>query len=159
MNEIVRIARSYIGQMEVGSNRGFKDPVFEKKMRSAGFYTGAPWCAIFAELCYREAGDDTHKLITPSAVLTMKAASTAGNWHLDAVPGAIAIWRTFHKGQPLSTGHVAIVTTVGAGGFGTVEGNTNAVGGREGNTVAEKERSYSWDRTDGLRLMGFVHPK
>lgn len=158
MNKITTIAASYIGQKEKPNNSGFVDPVFESKMRRlARFYTGAPWCAFFAELVWIEAEQDA-TLILPSAVGTMVEASGRGNWHTTAVPGAVAVWRKFEGGNKTNQGHVAIVESVAPDGFTTIEGNTNAAGGREGDTVARKQRSYSWHNESGLRLMGFVHP-
>lgn len=170
MSKIVEIAKSYIGQEEIPGNKGFKDKSFDKKMRKVGFYTGAPWCGFFAMVLYSEAGVST-KLLSASSMRLIEKATKAGNWHTKPIPGAVAVWATFKKGDRQTTGHIAIVgddiniTSVSekgvpmSGYFETIEGNTNASGGREGNVVAEKQRSFSWDRTDGLRLMGFVYPE
>ncbi|MFM7853813.1 MAG: CHAP domain-containing protein [Flammeovirgaceae bacterium] len=164
---IVEIARSYLGQMEKHNNSGFVDGIFEKKMQNVGFYKSAPWCGFFCRLIWTEAGlSITHMLnkrkrtiVTSSAVKSMKAASECGRWSATPEIGSVAVWRTFKKGVPQSTGHMAVVIGVNADSFQTIEGNTNANGGREGNTVAEKLRSYSWYREDGLRLMGFISIK
>jgi len=164
MSKIVEVARSFLGQMEKPANSGFVDPVFEKKMQGVGFYKSAPWCGFLCRLVWTEAGQSLfhdlngrkRAIVTSSAVKSMKAASQCERW--EAVPqiGSVAIWRNFVNGVPQSTGHMGIVVAVSADSFTTVEGNTNAAGGREGNTVAEKIRSYSWNRKDGLRLMGFI---
>lgn len=167
MTNIVEIARSYIGQKEEPGNSGFVDPDFEAKMQKVGFYKSAPWCGFFCRLIWTEAGLSLEAMsgkrkriiVTASAVRSMKAASDCGRWSATPEIGSIAIWRNFKNGVPQSTGHMGIVVDVGADSFTTIEGNTNANGGREGNTVAEKLRSFSWYRKDGLRLMGFISPK
>ena len=40
----------------------------------------------------------------------------------------------------------------------TIEGNTNARGGREGYTVAEKKRKIDFKKNHGLRMLGFIKP-
>lgn len=184
MNKIVEIARSYIGQEEISGNKGFIDKAFDKEMRNIGFYTGAAWCGFFCMLSWLKAKEPIHvtdkrkqvsRIVTSSAVRSMKQASMAGRFELYPVPGAVAVWRTFKNNKPQSTGHMAIVDEDFEikkwhedkendlripvdGYFKTIEGNTNADGGREGKEVAEKSRSFSWTRADGLRLMGFIHP-
>jgi hypothetical protein len=61
------------------------------------------------------------------------------------------------NGKPQTTGHVAVVVDVDKIGFTTVEGNTNASGGREGIEVALKKRSYKFYEPNGLQLMGFIN--
>ena len=164
MNKIAETALSYIGQMEKPGNSGFVDLEFEKQMKSVGFYKSAPWCGFFCRLVWMEAGQSLEAMhgkrkrtiVTSSAVKSMKAASDCNRWSDKPIPGAISVWRNFKDGVPQSTGHMGIVVSVDVDSFETVEGNTNASGGREGNTVARKTRSYSWYRKDGLRLMGFI---
>jgi hypothetical protein len=52
---------------------------------------------------------------------------------------------------------VAVVVGFNDLGFTTVEGNTNASGGREGIEVALKKRSYKFYEPNGLQLMGFIN--
>lgn len=154
---IVEIAKSYLGKKEIPGNKGFVDKDFDKKMRGVGFYTGAPWCGFFAKLVLTEAGSSAVDSVTSSAVLSMKRADKDGRWHEKPIEGAVVIYRSFKNGKPQSTGHIGIVTKVHENGFDTVEGNTTEYGGREGIVVAERlNRSYKWDTTDGLRLMGFI---
>lgn len=163
MNKISQIAVSYNGQREISGNKGFQDKEFDKKMRSIGFYTGAPWCGFFAILVWKEAGEDFGLLSSSSKVLIEKATK-AGNWHADPVQGAVVVWATFKNGVRQSTGHIGIVTEVNANGidYTTEEGNTTDKGGREGVQVATRYRHLTkdkWEVTNGLRLMGFIHPK
>ena len=157
--DVKKVAEGYIGQKEIHGNQGFLDQDFEKKMRSVGFYTGAPWCAFFAKLVWKEAGTDRYKLIAGSALQTMRNFVKSEKLELVAKPnvGAIAIYRTMKNGKAQTTGHVAIVIGVSESGFISVEGNTNASGGREGIEVAKKNRSYKFYEPDGLQLMGFIN--
>jgi hypothetical protein len=61
------------------------------------------------------------------------------------------------KGKAQTTGHVAVVVGFNDLEFTTIEGNTNASGGREGVEVALKKRSYKFYNPDGLQLMGFIN--
>lgn len=159
MNKIVQIAESYIGQEEKINNSGFKNGWFERLMRSVGFYTGAPWCAFFAKLVWKEAGID-NRLISGSARQTMLNATKSGNWHTHAVEGAIAIWIMFENGKPKRNGHMGIVSLTHSyiDYFETIEGNTSKKGSIEGTVVGRNDRRYNWSDKDGLRLMGFIHP-
>jgi hypothetical protein len=176
---ITEIAKSHIGQDEIPHNVSFVDPTFLKRMQSAGFYSGAPWCGFFCRMVWLEAKTPIHTSTTPiitmvtsSAVKSMKAAARAKRFETYPVPGSVVVWRSFRNNKPLSTGHMGIVTEVDItawslvngknipiyGSFNTVEGNTTKFGEREGKTVATRIRSFQWYRTDGLRLMGFIHP-
>lgn len=161
MKNVVEIAESFIGQKEIHGNQGFIDKLFEVKMRGVGFYTGAPWCAFFAKLVWKDAGTERYKLIAGSALQTMRNFVKSEKIDLVAKPniGAIAIYRTMKNGKAQTTGHVAVVIEVGDSTFTTIEGNTNAKGGREGIEVAKKIRSYKFYEPDGLQLMGFINFK
>jgi hypothetical protein len=56
-------------------------------------------------------------------------------------------------------GHAGIVKEINETSFTTIEGNGNQSGGREGIEVASLNRSYSFNNKNGLKLLGFVHPK
>jgi hypothetical protein len=161
-NKIVEIAESYIGQEEKIRNSGFKNGWFEKLMRSVGFYTGAPWCAFFAKLVWKEAGVD-HSLISGSVRQTMLRATKEGNWHTYPVEGAIVVWIAFKNDKPKRTGHVGIYNNVHYSDedrvFTTIEGNTSINGSREGVVVGKIIRIFDWHNPNGLRLLGFIHPK
>jgi hypothetical protein len=73
--------------------------------------------------------------------------------------GDIVIWQTYRKGKAQSTGHAAIVMEVNSRSIKTIEGNTNDIGGREGYTVATKNRSINFTNDNGLRMLGFIKPK
>jgi hypothetical protein len=157
MKNIIEVAKSYIGQEEKIKNSGFKNSWFEKLMRAVGFYTGAPWCAFFAKLVWKEAGVD-HSLISGSVHKTMMNATKAGNWHVKPVDGALAIWILFKNGKPTKNGHIGVIVYGGVEVFKTVEGNTSKKGSREGEIVGGNIHLFNWREKNGLRLIGFIHP-
>lgn len=158
MERIVEEARKYIGQKEKTGNMGFINPEFDAKMRAVGFANGHAWCAYFAELVWREAGQDTSHF-SASAFKTYLQYQDAGRKGSEtAVPGSLAVWRSVKAGKPGWTGHIGIVSEANDTSFKCIEGNTNKAGGREGIEVAEKTRTYQWKAINGLQLVGFIHP-
>lgn len=155
--KIVEIAKSYIGQEEKIKNSGFKNGWFEKLMRSVGFYTGAPWCAFFAKLVWKESGVD-HSLISGSVYDTMMNATKAGNWHVKPVDGALAVWILHRNNVATKKGHIGVVCESKGKMLYMVEGNTSLEGSREGTHVLDKYRLIDWTNPNGLRLMGFIYP-
>jgi hypothetical protein len=154
------IADKYLGQKEITPNWGFLDKIFDAKMRSVGFYNGAPWCMFFCKLVWQEAGLNV-KMISGSSKQTMINATKNENWHTTPVVGSIVIFRLFNAGKPTNLGHGAIVTEITEDGYITVDGNTSDKNGREGIMVAIRKRHLnqdSWRKKNGLRLMGFIHP-
>ena len=158
---IAETARKYIGQREIKGNMGFLEKDFDTKMRSVGFYNGAPWCGFFALLVWHEAGQNT-KLLSSSSKRIIEKATAAKNWHNEPKEGAIVVWATFKGGKRQSTGHIGVVVSVDFDKYTTIEGNTTEKGGRDGVVVAERHRVLSkeaWLTANGLRLMGFVYPE
>lgn len=159
MNKIAEVAKSYLGQREISGNKGFINADFEKKMKSVGFYSGAPWCLFFARLVWKEAGQDISKI---SASSFRCAELNKDNWHATPIVGAIAIYWTYKNGKYKGNGHGCVVTEVNSSTeYTTVDGNTTDKGGREGVMVAIRHRHLnkeSWTK-DGLQLKGFIYPK
>jgi hypothetical protein len=164
--KIIDVAKSYIGQTEIKGNKGFIDPDFEDLMRSVGFQTNHAWCSYFAELVWRQAyAHDPaalaiiKKLFSGSSYRTLRNFEKAGyKAEKTARAGSIVIWRKKRNWEYSRFGHVGICIEVGDDYFKTVEGNTNAAGSREGETVAMKTRKYSFQKENGLELAGFIHP-
>lgn len=164
-DKIVETAKKYVGKREIPNNQGFLDSTFQKKMQEVGWMKGHAWCSYFCELVWKEAYDDAKicselsKLFNASATATYKNFSLAAGWTTSnkPVPGAIAIWRLGLDWK----GHAAIVTeVVDKNTFKTIEGNTNAEGGREGIEVARKTRYLNQAfKPKGLNIVGFVIPK
>lgn len=161
MNKIVEIAFSHLGEKEIPGNKGWLNKKFEALMKSVSWYFRAPWCAFFCKLVWNEAGQDV-SLLSGSTSVMIDKATKAGNWHSLPVAGAIVIWAMFKNGERQKSGHAGIVVSVGAGMFQTIEGNTTDKGGRDGEVVAKRSYDFSpshWHKNNGLRLMGFIHPK
>jgi hypothetical protein len=91
---IVAIAKSYAGQEEIRENQGFKDPAFQTKMVSVGWYKGAPWCAFLAKLIWQEAFaiSDTvgsglvKKYANGSATQTYQNYAKSAEFHVSKTP-------------------------------------------------------------------------
>lgn len=163
-SKIKTIAESYLGQREVPGNMGFKDKTFEKKMVDVGFVKSYAWCALFAELVWTEAYKGSGLVTKLKQLFSASATTTFKNFDIDGtfktskepVVGAVAIWRHGSGWQ----GHAGIVTKVVGDTIHTVEGNTNAAGGREGIEVAAKKRKWKGQpyQANGLNIVGFIHP-
>lgn len=168
--DVIQIAKCYVGKTETPNNSGFNDSVFQKKMEEVGWSKGLAWCSYFAELVYREANNLAdpseaigispllRKLFSGSATATFKNFYLDGTYKTGTEPklGALAIWRHGVGWQ----GHAAIVISINKPNntFGTVEGNTNDKGGREGYIVSKKHRYIKKKFTPtGLNLVGFVY--
>ena len=164
-DKIVKIAKGYVGQHEIKNNGGFISPDFDAKMRSIGFQTGHAWCSYFAELVWRDAYagySDIQSIIakncSASSYKTLMNFTKLGMATKEPKVGAIVIWRKKKNNAYTLLGHVGIVTEVHEDYFVSVEGNTNVAGSREGEVVAEKKRSYSWNKSTGLELSAFIAP-
>jgi hypothetical protein len=163
---IVKNTRQYIGQEEIPENQGFKDSGFDKKMRNIGFQNGWAWCALFAKLNWMEVYAQQHygnllkleHLLSPSALGTYHNMLMQQDFEVNKVPmvGSIVIWQ---EGTGIS-GHAGIVELVNTNNtFGTIEGNTNTNGSREGCIVARKTRSLDFSVAEHkLNLKGFIYP-
>lgn len=163
IDEIIQTAKSFLGQEEIQPNNGFKDPTFDAKMKSIGFYKGASWCGFFVILILKEVYKDapeiwahlknilspgTHQMWlnfkAPNGIITGQAPKV----------GAVAIWQ---EGGGIS-GHTGIVTSVDPDGkhFVSVEGNTNGQGGRNGYRVWNNLHLIGQPHSEkGLNLLGF----
>jgi hypothetical protein len=177
-NLVIEIAKSYVGQKEKPNNSGFIDPYLEEKMISIGWAYGWAWCSLFTELIWKEAYEVYDPKLIPilnnlfnvSAVKTFSNFNELKDFEVNQVPekGSIVIWQNYKNFKPLWTGHAGIVTcdthSLGNGfvddeKIDTVEGNTNALGGREGDCVAEKIRTINFEPIEkGLVMLGFIHP-
>lgn len=161
MENIVSIAKKYIGQTEKPNNAGFTSAEFEKKMKAVGFIPSQSWCAYFCELVYKEAMPqlslELDKLFSASATKTYDNFKKAG-YVISGKPspGALAVWQYGSSWK----GHIGIVTEIRSEKmFMSVEGNTNDKGGREGYIVAERARMLDQPLSSvGLNLLGFIYP-
>lgn len=171
-DKIIQIAHDFIGEKEKPNNSGFKNPEFETRMAQVGWSQGEAWCASFAKLVWLEAYKnepkriaEIQKLFSKSATQTYrnfdnsdwKTQTTEGKPILTPQEGALVVWRMGNTW----TGHIGIVCKViSATEFETIEGNTDAAGGREGIEVAHRRRfvTRTFDPA-GFNLLGFILPK
>jgi hypothetical protein len=167
---LISYAAWYIGQMEKSGNSGFKDPAFEKEMIAAGWQgptkdrPGDPWCATFAKMVFRKGftGDllaSVNRQFNASAKQTADRVRGAGVFAVGLVPVPGAVVLFLHGHGP--SGHAGIVASVDLAKniMYCIEGNTNASGSREGDSVARKPRTITKPFTaDGLNVYLFIYP-
>lgn len=152
-------ARCFLGVKEVGKNLGPEVETFQSATKAKGL----AWCASFVIYVVNE-GVCKALPIALSDVLP-RTASTQNlygwakkNNYITKTPkfGDLAIWRNGNTWK----GHVAFVAEVNEFDkkFTSIDGNTDATGGREGDGVYERNRSYKFmsEIKDKLWLRGFV---
>lgn len=158
----IEIARQYLGKLEKPNNSGFQDPEFEADMKALGkWQPGFSWCACFMAMVFMKAypeREDLKSLFNPSTRKTFENFKKAG-FRISQTPvlGSLVIWATYKNGVQEWTGHAGIVSGVFLSGlrFKSIEGNTSGQGSRNGDRVAEHERTTAVKR-DGLNVLGFV---
>ncbi len=164
---IVEGASHWLGQEEILGNEGFKDADFEQRMIDVGWKRKQAWCAYFCEVVWKlafiqveEVVQELDKLFSASAVQTWRNFQKSP-FVVNQIPkpGALAIWQKYKQGTPHWSGHMAITVTENMQRLITIDGNTNDAGGREGYIVAKRSRFLNFDNDQGLRLLGFVHPR
>lgn len=164
MNKAVEVALKYIGEKELPNNMFDPNDDFGKKMKAVGHQDGNAWCALFAELVFKEAYPEKFKefdkLFSASAVQTYKNFEAAA-YPINNLPhvGNLVIWQLMKDGKPQWQGHAGIVHSLKEGSsweFKSIEGNTNEAGGREGVTVALKDRKTLASVWEGLKVLGFI---
>lgn len=163
---IIQTAKKYIGQKEIPENKGFVDKKFQELMEIVGWRMDYAWCALFAELVWKEAYsqrdsfviNELDRLFSAGSVQTLINFTNDREWQTGEVPklGALVIWQNYKGEKPLWTGHTGIVISeLNGSNFITVEGNTNS--GRGSDMVLKKTRRMIWG--GDFRLKGFVYPK
>jgi hypothetical protein len=164
---IIDIANSFIGMSEIEGNMGWHDPKFQQLMESTGWNKGQSWCAYFTELVWKQAYKGNQEIFNKLDILFNAGAVTTFNNFLNdktfqvnkiCEPGCIVIWQYWHDGSVTWKGHAGIVIDRQNNEFNSIEGNTNANGGREGIEVAQRKRLLNFDVKNGLVLKGFIHP-
>jgi len=163
MNKVVEVALKYVGQKELPNNVFSKESDFGKKLHAVGQKDGDPWCALFCEMVFKEAFParfaELDKLFSASAVQTYKNFTRGGGYMENRMPkeGNLVIWQLQKDGKPQWQGHAGIVYQLKSSWeFTSIEGNTNASGGREGVEVAIKDRKVLKDVWNGLKVLGFI---
>lgn len=168
-NKIIQIARSYIGKTELLGNKGFTDPSLLEKMKLAGWQPGYAWCALLAEIIWKESVGEADplwklfdKLFSASALSTYYNFAHSKEFTVSQIPlpGSLVFWK--HGIDPKQwTGHAGICTVGISDSFSSVEGNTSGKDPniREGYIVAEKHHFLNLKSQEkGLNLLGFIPP-
>jgi len=166
MNKAIEVALKYVGEKELTGNIFSDSSDFGKKLHAVGQKDGDPWCSLFCELVFKEAYpakfNDLDKLFSASAVQTFRNFTHKINgkgYSQNGLPevGNLVIWQMQKDGVAQWQGHAGIVYECKSSWeFTSIEGNTNAAGGREGVTVAIKERKVLKDVWSGLKVLGFI---
>lgn len=162
-DEVLHVAKSYIGTKEVGYNRGATVDKFNK---IAGVPRGSSWCMAFVYSCFAEASDNV-RIANPlsrtgSVARQLKFAKDAGSGLVVISLQDIGAQLSLQKGDVLChktgrqapsdigflwLGHTGIFAASHKGGIGTIEGNTSAgIRGsqREGNGVYYRTRPTTY---------------
>ncbi|EEH1521384.1 CHAP domain-containing protein [Salmonella enterica subsp. enterica] len=135
MSEVVTMAASQVGVQEQprGSNQG---PEVSQYLQSVGINFPAAWCAAFVVWCHVQAGISS--IPHTGGVLDMWNKARSDHAVAQPQPGDVFIM-DFGRGK----GHAGIVERVEGDTLHTIEGNTDASGGREGYEVARRTRKLS----------------
>lgn len=159
---LVEAARKDLGKKEKPGNTGFQDPELEKAMKAVGWQPGWAWCASIQEKWIWEAfpnlKQEVNGYFVPSATATFRNLKNAGyKVSMEPTVGALVYWQRMQDGNALWQGHAGVVSKViSPKEFMSIEGNTNAAGSREGDSVQEKSRQVRSDVQNGLKVIGFV---
>lgn len=156
---ILRTALDYVTEREIPGNQGWEDKKFQALMERTDWKVGDAWCAYFVEAVLIAAGLNDHAaVISGSAVKTFNNCKASPLFKTYEIPsiGDIVIWQNYVAGEKSWTGHAGWVVGMGKGMLITVEGNTDADGGREGIEVALKVRDPAAIPINGLRVLGYV---
>jgi len=135
-SDILAIARAELGYTE--------NPQGSNKTKYGVWFgmNGQPWCMMFVQWCFAQAGaSDLLPARTASCGTMMRAAQAAGCWVTgDYRPGDVVIY-DFPGGA--ATDHTGIVESVTASGVIAIEGNTGAGNDANGGQVQRRTRSSS----------------
>ena len=153
-------AKRWVGTSEIKNNVSFSNPEFNDYIKKGGHVSGSPYCASFAKSCALESAETgterrmIEKVLTPHSLTSLENAKRAGLYSATPTPNSIAV---FQKGNT-SSGHMAVVESVNNDGtISTIEGNTGAGGGREGDGVYAKKRKIKSNDKTGLHIVGYIN--
>jgi hypothetical protein len=132
---------------EGGANRG---PKVEAYLARVGLGAGNSWCQAFVYWCFDEAAKALAR-VNP----LVKTAGVLAHWAKSPVEARVYARAAFDNPRLIrpgsifiidhghGKGHTGLVTKVLAGEIGTIEGNTNSRGSRDGDGVYQKTRLVS----------------
>ena len=152
-NDVIRIAAAEVGTTEYPPN--------SNKVKYNTWYYGQevsgsayPWCVVFVQWCFDQAGDRTLLPVLTASCGTLKRYSEqAGQWVKGSYqPGDVVIMN-FSGTQ--DTEHMGIVESVQDGAVVTIEGNTSS-----GNSGSQDNGGGVYRKTRSLRyVLGAHRPK
>jgi len=149
----IQAAESFLNVREHGKNRGTEIDAFNLYTGAA---MGSPWCASFVSFCLFKAKAGDHGFKSASTLQIKQWAKTRSRLFKDPEEllkchGALFGW----TGPDGVHGHVGFVgqryTDLDTGkvvAIGTVEGNTDGSGGRDGDGVYQRTRTLEEDEKD-----------
>jgi hypothetical protein len=159
-------ARKWIGISEKGFNSAFSNDVFQAMLKNVGWKGGEAWCMYFAKAVHYESypkdREQINILMNGSTMRSWQNVKNdkSGTYRIitSGSPklGDIAIWTNTTN---TSKGHAGVVIKSTGENFTTVEGNTNAGGSSEGDSVMVKERPLKYNQqipNSSLKLLGFI---
>ena len=160
LRKLSEAAKRWIGTSETKNNVEFSNPEFKDYIKQGGHTPGAPYCASFAKSCALESAETPterkviQQVLTPHSLTSLANAKKAGLYSSTPTPNSIAV---FQNGKTQS-GHMAVVDSVNPDGtISTIEGNTGAGGGREGDGVYSKKRNIKSQNKNGLHIVGYIN--
>lgn len=124
---------------ETGRNSG---PMIDAYLRSVGLTPGAPWCAAFVFWCYEKASKalGVFNPLPRTASVHLLWERVEPTWKTAApFRGSVAI----HLNAD-GTGHCGIWLASSPTHAATIEGNSNAAGSREGDSVQVQRRPHAY---------------
>lgn len=131
-----------------------------QKLLETGWQLTWPYCAAFAEVCWRSGYQNRPELalisqsITPSAMGTYENFDRQHRITRDPSPGALMLMQHGNSYQ----GHAGIVIRVEETTLVTIEGNTSSnMATREGDGVYLKRKPLDFVPKPGLWIRGFVN--
>ncbi len=127
--QILQIAKSQIGVSEATGNNDGKE--VEAYLRYTGNKKGEPWCASFVSWVFGQAGFKLPKTAWSPALFPVT--------RLTKQPIAANVFGIYFSNLK-RIAHCGLVETVRGNWIGTIEGNTNTTGGREGDGIYRKLR-------------------
>ena len=143
----LEIARAEIGTRESGNNRGRRVEEYQAADNLPG--GGYAWCGSFVAWCLRETAKRDAVTIpwsnSASCDVIWQDARKRKLTRLLPQPGDVFLIRA-KKGNGYSNSdaiHTGFVDKVNGNTFTTIEGNTNADGGREGHSVLSHTKTVS----------------
>lgn len=140
-----------------GSNRG---PLIDQMLKSAGVGVGNPWCAAFVSWCFLQATGEKPPFNSASSQAIMRWFKKQGRFSTD--PQDLLEWKGALFGwtnRDRIHGHIGLIrarfTAEGrVVAIGTLEGNTNDGGSRNGDGAYSLRRGVP---VDGSHRLWFLN--